>query len=585
MWNSILRVAMSRSLWSPMQRINAMGCKKTGIKLQNYATFAFRDILHEGSDEAGTLVTRFAKYIALERCRSEVVDQPVSDRIHFADYFPITDVRQFQKTLYQTSNEQLPSVLKFAFTYRPNADPARFAMILNECDGRSLRMFDSMDEKTIFNTLYAFLFLIPNWITRLDFYVAAMKRLSRPTSVNIEFFTEHKENFVQLCFYLGLNKKTTNPRFSTSSLLEEVFTQYVDKHLSTLSTLDVAIIANALYKTATKTTSELFNARLIEEVLKLDVNDKEQVLEDHGALLVTFLKAMRFQRVHSNEVCEYLKLLCQDSSKLQSLEPRGQMHLFTYLATNLWDCSVCSQNLINQFVSSLKNPEVHEIRAKDISNFLWCCAQLNCKLTDDQCQITENTLWDRMRKTAELKRYPDQLVDSCLSFWILGHHSKDLLMVAKNEKENSRFNGSGNRSAQPKVDSRLIVLLSAVSIERPNWNIGEASYAKNDGKTVFDLEAKVPTYLLNAKTNGYDLEELSEKWSQEDGIESVQICCPIKGINIPGFHVQLKDNPDPILVEVISSSQRMKFSGQPVGINRLKIRLLKALKHRVITVS
>lgn len=574
-----------------------MWYKKANIKVQGcYSTFALRDILHEASDEAGTLVTRFAKYIALERCKNDP-GTPIADRISFADYFPITDVRLFQESLYKTTGEQIPSVLKFAFTYRPNTDPARFAMILNECDARALKVMDEMDETTILNTLYGFLFLIPNWMTRLDFYVAALKRLCRPTIENMEFIGKYKENLVQICFYLGMNKKTTNPRFTTTALLDEVFRQYVDKQLPTLNTLDVAIIGNAIYKTATKTESELFNARLIEEVLKLDMNDIQgQILEDRGALLVTFLKTMRFQRIHSAEVCEHLKLLCKDPKKLRYLEPRGQMHLFTYLATNLWDCNMCSMNLIDQFIESLKGPDVKEIRAKDISNFLWCCAQLNCQLTTEEFEITENALWERIRQTAELRRYPDQLVDSCLSLWILGYQSKELLMMAKNEKENSRYNGIGGRSNQPKVDSRLTVLLSAASIEKPNWKLGFDNYNKgsynstphqnlNQTATVFDLEAKVPTYLLNTKTNGYDLIELSERWSQEDDIDSIEICCPIRGINIPGFQVRLKGSPEPILVEVLPPAQRLQFSGKPVAINRLKVRLLKALKLNVVTVS
>ena len=536
------------------------------IVLQNYATFAVKDILYETSDEAGTLSIRFAKHIALER--QKVCDQ-VSTEVKYSDYFPISDLRYFEKELRKTSKEQLAAVIIYAFTYRSNADPSKFAIILNELDRHAVNNVGEMNADTILRTLYAFLFLIPNWMTRLDFYGPAMQRLFEEFQKSEG---KSKEHFVQMCFYMGLSKRQT--RFNVNKMLETLLNEHLGGYLKELSTLDMALVSNAAYKTSTIVKDKEFEERLLKEVL--DISTAENV---DDALLVTFIKSMRLQRLHSPAVCEHITNICQNSVKLQQLQPKGKVHLFAYLAENLWDSNDCTQPLIESITEHIalarRNDSTYaqSIRGKDIDTFLWACAQLNCSLSSVQLRSIENSLIEKLQAN-EFKYFPDQLVNSCLSLWTLGFKAKELLQAAVQLKSESF-----SKRHQPKVDSRLTVLLSAAQIEEPAWC---STVIK--GFESFKPTAKVPAYLLNNHDIPY--QDILSQILNEEAVASANISCPINGINIPGIHIKFAlPESSQIFLEFLTPTQMLHFSKEPVGILRLKLRLLQTKGCKVKVVS
>ncbi|KAM7352518.1 uncharacterized protein ACRADG_004997 isoform 1-T1 [Cochliomyia hominivorax] len=536
------------------------------LALQNYATFSVKDVLYETSDEAGTLLTRFAKHVAIER---QKICEQVPSQVKYSDYFPLTDIRHFQKELQKTSQDQIANVIIFAFTYRSNADPGKFAQILNELDGFALDKLDEMSADTILRTLYAFLFLIPNWMTRLDFYGHAMQRLAEEFN-NAAY--KPKEQFLQICFYMGLSKKQT--KFNVNKLLNTLLESYLPKYIKELSTLDLAIISNAAYKTSNRISNEEFNQRLLKEVL-----DISNTSNGNDALLINFIKSMRLQRLRSPLVCEYITKLCQSTEKLLQFQPKGLVHLFAYLAENLWDNRDCSDKIIETFTEQLtlvrhNNESISQtIRGKDIATFLWACAQLNCNLTTIQLRTIENSLIEKLNGK-EFNYFTDQLVDACLSLWILGYKAKELVQAAVQLKSQSN-----NKRQQPKVDSRLTVLLSAAKIEEPAWC---STVIK--GYEAFNLKEKVPSYLTDNQDIPY--QDIINHFKKHEGISSVNLVCPINGINIPGIHIKAtKSSVSEIFLEFMTPSQTLKFSKQPMSILRLKIRLLQSLGHKVIVLS
>lgn len=531
------------------------------LGIKNYATFGVKDVLYETSDEAGTLLTRFSKHIAMERSK---ICKLVPTDVRYSDYFPITDVKYFQKELRKTSKEQIAAVIIYASTYRSNAEPSKFAQILNEIDRFALENVDDMDEDTILRTLYAFLFLIPNWMTRLDFYERAMQRLVTECQ---QEGCKSKEQFVQLSFYMGLYKKQS--KFNINNLFKSLLDTNLNQFLPVMTSLDMALVSNAAFKTSININSEDFNQRLLKEVL-----DITSPSNGNDALLITFIKSMRLQRFRSPIICEYITNLCQDSQKLQQLQARGQIHLFAYLADSLWDSKECTQRLIETFTNQLKishsRSYAQTIRGKDVATFLWSCAQLNCELSSSQFHDIENCLVEKLH-AKEFNYFTDQLVDSCLTLWILGHRSKELFEAAVQLKSESPF----KQRPQPKVDSRLTVLLSAAQIEEPLW-----CSQPTKGFESFNPHAKVPSYLLNTKDIPY--QEIISQLNKEEGVSSAHISCPINGINIPGIHVKFSFPPDQqIFMEFMSSSQSLHFSKQPVAILRLKLRLLHSLGQKV----
>ncbi|XP_054743962.1 uncharacterized protein LOC129248439 [Anastrepha obliqua] len=530
------------------------------------ASFTARHILQETSDEAGTLLTRFAKHVALE-LQNHVPIVPTV--IRYADYFPITDTRYLQKELTGISPDQLPALIVFAFTYRPSADPNKYATLLNELDATAIKLLPKMDLDTILRTLYAFLYLMPNWIVRIDFYNAAMERiLAKEISENLS-----KERFVQICFYLGLEK---NRGAQNGELFHKLLNTRLDSYLPVLSTLDLVMVANAAFKTSTRIESNAYNQRLIEEVLKLSPNEPS-----NDALLVTLVKALRLQRVYSEEVFEYLKEYCSEDI-IAKLQTRGCTHLFAYFADNLWDeqCTIepLVKHCLRRLVPSQKFDMVSEhMRGKDLAKFLWCCAQLNCKIPASDLKRIELILLDKVDQN-EFRYFVDQLVESCLSLWILGHKSFDLIEAAVSIKLRSQFSNKNYQKDLPKVESRFQVLLTCIAIEEPTWR-----FKNLKTPTLQNFDTPAPSYLLK---NRSDLEKITNKIGESPIVDFAKLVCPINGINIPSILVSYKEPANSkMFVEFLSEDQELKFSKSPVGLMRLKIRLLKAMGYKVTTLA
>ncbi|CAD6997659.1 uncharacterized protein LOC101460731 [Ceratitis capitata] len=534
--------------------------------VRSLASFTARNILQETSDEAGTLLTRFAKHIAFELQKDTSVVPTV---IRYADYFPITDTRYLQRELNKISPHQLPALIVFAFSYRASADPNKFASVLNELDATAIKLFSKMDVDTILRTLYAFLYLMPNWITRMDFYERAMGYLA--TNANAENTT--KEKFVQICFYLGLEKnhKTQN---------DKIFYNFLNDHLETyldkLSTLDLVTVASATFKTSTRVESETFKNRLKQELLKLSLEDST-----NDALLVTLIKAMRFQRVRSKEICEHLKKYCAPDIA-DRLQIRGCIHLFAYFADNLYDDKSSIQPLVKQCLhrinASLKCDLQNEnIRGKDIATFLWCCAQLNCSISKNDLKSIDMVLFNKIEQN-EYRHFRDQLVDSCLSLWMLGYKSHDLIEEAVSLKLNARLNNKKDLRDLPKVESRLQVLLSAVAIEEPTWR-----FKNLKGTPEINIETPAPPYLLKDRFNFVDI---ANKIEEQPSVISSKLVCPINGINIPSILVSYKEPANmKVFIELLPEEQILQFSQSPMGVLSLKIRLLTSLGCKVVTLS
>ncbi|XP_061392280.1 uncharacterized protein LOC133327755 [Musca vetustissima] len=517
---------------------------------RTYAAFSAKDLLYETSDEAGTLLTKFAKHVAIERHN---ISELVPNKVRYADFFPVSDLKYFHRELANTPADQLASVIVYASSYRSNADPSKFALVLNELDRYAVEKLYDMNVDTILRTLYSFLFLIPNWMTRLDFYSEAMKKLY---DLLLQDGCKFKELFVQVSFYFGLSKK------NSKNNLQKQWKTFLDLHLDTFlddfSALDLALVASAAYKTSTKIESEKFNQRLLKEILGTCT-----VEGGNDALLITLIKSLRFQRINSSKVCEHLSQFCTNSQKLSQFQTRGQIHIFALLADNLWDNQNCLQALVMEFIAKLQeirnDDYVNRIRGKDIATFLWCCFQLKCHMSPDQLHIIEDVLLQKVYNN-EFKYFPDQLVESCLSLWSLGLKSKELLHNAIKIKAES-----SPKRQQPKVDSRLTVLLSAAQIEEPSW-----CTHLTQGFRSFNLEAKIISQLMEGSS-----------------VASATIVCPINGINIPGILVKISSPSKDayVFVEITSKSQMLRFSQQPVGILRLKVQLLQAMGYNVKVLS
>lgn len=528
------------------------GVTNLGCPIRTYASLTPRDVLRS-SDETGTLLTRFAKHIALERYRDSDHVLPKTT-VRYSDFFPITDDRYFQRTVEKTDAAQLPALIIQASSYRSNAAVPMYVTALNTLDNHAAKQLNKMDTATVLETLYSFLFLIPSWIKRLDFYQAAMQRLVR------EDFRGNKERFVQVCFYMGLQKKQAKSSEEFQQLLEE----HLQTHLPELNEMDLAVVSNAAYKTSTLVTGEAktaYEARLVNAILNLEINTGSD------ALLVSFVKALRLQQVKDERVCQHLQDICLDPIKITHIEPRGLAHIFAFFAEQLWDQNECLTVVVKRLMTLLKPGD---LRSKDLATFLWASAQLNCALTPEEIRQLELAALRKLDH-GEYEYFPDNLVDTCLSLCTLGHYSKDLINAAEELKAAQK-----RQRAQPKVDSRLIVLRSAVAIEQP-------SIAKVKTERAFKEFDGAPAYLLKDRP---DLTKYAQELSGDADVEGVDVVCPIVGINLPSLRVQTMGAQESVyFVELLTAEQTLKFSKKPTSLIRLKKRLLESLGRKVVVLN
>ncbi|XP_016979098.1 uncharacterized protein LOC108044558 [Drosophila rhopaloa] len=529
------------------------GVTNNGCPLRSYASFTPRDVMRSTAEETGTLLTRFAKHIALERHRDPEHVLPKTT-VRYADFFPITDDRYFQRTVQKTDAAQLPALIIQASSYRSNAAVPMYVAALNALDNHAANQLDKMETSTVLETLYSFLFLMPSWLKRTDFYHAAVQRLAK------EDFRTNKERFVQVCFYLGLQKKQAKSSEDFQQLLEE----QLPTHLSALSELDLAVISNAAYKTSTLVTGEArssYESSLINATLNLQLND------GGDALLVSYVKALRLQRVKDERVCQHLQDICLDPAKIALIEPRGLAHIFAFFAEQLWDQKECLTVVVDRLMTLLKPGD---LRAKDLATFLWASAQLNCELTPQQVRQLEVAALRKL-DNGEYDYFPDNLVDTCLSFCTLGHYSKDLINAAEELKAAQR-----RQRAQPKVDSRLNVLRSAVAIE-------QQSIGNLKTEQAFKEFNPAPAYLLRDRP---DLTKYAQELSGDSEVEGVDLVCPITAINLPSLRVQtMGDQESVYFVELLTAEQTLKFSKKPTSLMRLKKRLLESLGRKVVVLN
>ncbi|XP_017042800.1 uncharacterized protein LOC108089175 [Drosophila ficusphila] len=529
------------------------GATHVSSSLRCYASFTPKDVMRTTAEETGTLITRFAKHIALERHRDRDHVLPKTT-VRYSDFFPITDDRYFQRSVQKTDPAQLPALIIQASSYRSNAAVPMYVAAVNALDNHAASQLTKMDTSTVLETLYSFLFLVPSWIKRTDFYQAAMQRLTK------EDFRDNKERFVQVCFYLGLQKQQAKSSQDFQQLLEE----QLPTHLSALSELDLAVVSNAAYKTSTLVTGETrsaYESSLVNAILNI------QLTTESTALLVSFVKALRLQRVKDERVCQHLQSICLDPAKIGLLEPRGLAHIFALFAEQLWDQKDCLDIIVDRLMTLLKPGE---LRAKDLATFLWASAQLNCELTPQQVRQLELAALRKLDH-GEYNYFPDNLVDTCLSLCTLGHYSKDLIDAAEELKAAQR-----RQRAQPKVDSRLNVLRSAVAVEQPSI----ANLKKEQAFKEFD---RAPAYLLRDRP---DLAKYAQELSEDPEVEGVDLVCPIAGINLPSLRVQtMGDKESVYFVELLTEGQTLKFSKKPTSLLRLKKRLLESLGQKVVVLN
>lgn len=422
-----------------------------------------------------------------------------------------------------------------------------FEIKVKDLEQECLKIVEISDSIKLYEILDVMIRVLPEWITKLKFYEMAMARLVKEIELNPQ-----KDDFVKLCFYVGLWKKNKKGVHHMNSLINK----YLDEILlnQNVTTIDLAIICTATFKASVKIGSPEFTQRILKEI--------EDTKEVDSFLFVAFIKSLRHNRIQSPNVIDKLKEL-QTNGQLEKLKFGALVHIFPLVADSCYKDDSLSNFFIYNYMKSLDE----EARAKDIGKFLWCCSHLNLKLDlEDLRKLEEFTI--SRTKGQEFQKKFDNFVDVALSLWNLNYHSIKLLRILAKDQ---RFTITGDKN-RIKLDSRKRLLLTCAEIEEPN----ELKSLKIRSKS-FSESNPAPRYLLKASLDRV------MRVLRNNGFEDAKFVQQIKNLNIAGIFVNRKGIKTHI--EVLDSTNLLSDNLTCIGIFALKLRLLQEMNCKVTLVS
>lgn len=580
-----------------------------------YGTFNYKDFQFDKSHgESGTLIHRFVKYIAFENCK---LDPLIENTISFPNYYPVYEFSHFKKSLQETPNNQMPKLIIYTFAYKPNAEFTTFTNIINSLDDECCKRLSTLTCDEMLRILYSFYYLLPNKIVKLQFYKLAMEKIIMQSSSaaggvevkmndsrkslrddeeddiqdDISLQQMNKENnlnrltkfqFVQCCFYLGLWKKNQ----TSTGLLKQLFNTYFKVYLNDLTNIDFNIISNVSYKIALPIPFEPFYKRLQTEVLSENGEDP--------ALLINLIKSCRQNRIQSNLIKDrIIDLVLNDNTNnniTNNFDARGFVHLYAYFADNFYNIDKINNYFIKMFMLKVSDTtnRLLSIRPKDVSTFLWSCSNLNVQqqnlLSANDLSIIEEIILEKIYNN-DYKYQIDDLINACLSLWMLNHKSLQIIeYIFNNNNINDNFNT--NNPERVKIDSRRKLLHSCIDIENPD--LIKKSNLNLNQKNAINITDSAPKYLLpKLQTNLFNVYTILDdlKNQQNSQIKECTYVRQIKDLNICGILIQLM-NGTQINVEVLDDTNLLSDGVTPFGLMELKLRLLKCNpNHNVIVVS
>lgn len=512
----------------------------------NYSQFAYKDFAYDNTTDSGALINRFVKHIALSNIGSTSLTKY---EIKYPQFYPCNNLDHFTSEIRRIKINQIPKLIFFTYTYKTNADVNKFVGVINEIDRECMARLNDMELDDILAVLYSFMFTIPNKVTKLDFYKQGIQQCLR-------LFNEKstKNQFVQVCFYLGLWKKNRISTDLMKSFMEENLYKFIDD----MSSTDFAIVANSAFRTSTLVGGPEFSNKLISQILEMDAVNIP--------ILVTLIKSARHNKIRSPEIYKKLRNILLNSD-ISSIDLTGFVHLFAYFA----DARTKDDELI-QFIARESMKSVRKeyesidnevrvatpIRPKDLSLLLWASSHLNCNCLDEHdAEILLNLIFQKIDKL-EYRWNIDDLIDSTLSLWIMNYKSSELVDHIMQLPE---FNRSTNPD-RIKIDSRKKLLLSCFEIE------GSSGITKKS----FEESFGAPKFLTEKRTDLNKVYNCLKELQEEFGIKNVSYVSQVKHLNIAGILVDFGDSK--LNFEIFDKSNTLENLSTPTGLFQLKIRLL-----------
>lgn len=522
-----------------------------------YSTFRPAEFHFETSDgESGTLIHRFSRHIALTK--RDFTD-PTKFNFKYSSFYPVYRPDQFLEQLADISSHDMGKLICMTCDFRGKADVRMYTDVVNALDEECESRVDRAEFRELVSMMHGFMYLLPNKITKLKTYRKAMPRLVEMFGRNV-----NRKDFMTVLFFLGLWKKNA----AGSRLMEQFVGDYLGEFLNEeMELMDFVILANALYKTSVRIKDEHFRNRLVEEIANFE--DKDM------ALFVTLVKCARMNRISSERIVDKLKNVVQNQS--ESLDFRGLSHLFAYVADNLIkDDSLtelflaeCRKHIETEILTQSEKSDSppQSFRAKDLSTFLWSCSTLSIPMEDIDLDVKDlkDAIFQKV-ENGEYRYIPDTLVDTCLSLWLMGHPSVDLMSSVFGDRQMTQ-NFMKDRA---KIESRRDLLLACAEFERPE---AFKIISKLPRVRAYQLDRPAPDYLVKNRREVQRVLRCLESVKDKLQISEITLNLPIRALNIAGLLVRM-DNDEIVNLDVLDRAYCLSDKQTPSGLMLLKQRLL-----------
>uniref|UniRef100_A0A7G3AKH7 Uncharacterized protein n=1 Tax=Lutzomyia longipalpis TaxID=7200 RepID=A0A7G3AKH7_LUTLO len=543
------------------------------VNIPGFATFTQRDFQYEDHSHSGTLLNRFSRAIAEEVSRDAKI---VRNSIKYSQFYPVHKQEKFQKDIQKVDSDQLSRLIMFTANYRGNADIGKIFRVINDLDCEANDRIRSLEYRDVQELMYMFLYLLPNKITQLDFVRSGIEIL-------LDGFPQNKTkgNFLQICFYLGIFKKS---RLHCEQLKDFLKT-HLNDYLSDLDSMQLALVANSAFKASITIPNEDFHERLKAAILSMDQDVDIQ-------LLVTFAKSLRHNRVDcmSTGILDKIQQLLQ-SGKIPDVDLRGYTHLLALFVENRHVPPSFGKYVYEEGMNIIR--EEHEksvirskdemytnpnFRQKDLATFLWCITNLPDKTVtkDDATTLTNAILWKL--RNYEYKYAYDEFVDTLLSLVMLGIKSDALFKAFFNDRNFLIPPKNQNRT---KLHSKQLLLTTCLQIVAPE--LVPKDREKRRRKPI-----EVPDYLLQKRKHFLNVGQTLKDLQEEFNIVKMELKIPVQNINIPSYMIEIETQERQnhvFWIELLDAASTMSDLVTPTPIVRLKLRLLQALDEDFIVVD
>ncbi|XP_047474432.1 uncharacterized protein LOC125028887 [Penaeus chinensis] len=401
--------------------------------------------------------------------------------------------------------------------------------------------------------------------------------------------TAHPHHLVQILHYIGLAKKR---RLSKEFVL--LIIEKLDKHLDDLTFRDLGIAVAGIFKSNVKLERTSAFVKKVADHMKNKI--KESVLltdiETYG--LVSMIKLLRVTRFHDDDLLSAVKSFVMSCDK-SILNAQIVPHILAMFS----NCNVYDEELFGKLenqVLKLLRAESHELRMRDLTRVLWCFSHVGHKCSPQTLEVFDESFMEFIHK-GEVARSPYFLSDALFSMAILQHYPEALIREAFKPEMIQGLKGH-QRSKQL---SRLLILHECLKTEVPTLRMEPPVVEKFEipsrtladefqhrphikklsegakwinsivGRTVLKLQFPIP--YINYASLTTDFSQLkgedSESGKYED-TQQIHIFQQLSKIR------DIQDNKN-IVVEVLDLPSLLKGTSEPVGLFRLKIRLLEQL--------